>query len=126
MLLVCAGIWVIIALVLAGMSFEDKMPGLGFGLCILGGLALIIFAILSAIIIRTGNPIIDISQGKYKLAFVYQAGDNVSLGLEVLVDKEEHLHFYQFKKEAFEGAIPTNAKTLVVIKSGDFKKLRLE
>ena len=73
-----------------------------------------------------GSPANNIASGEYKVAFIYPAGDNIAVGLEIKKEGKEHLYLYQFPKSAFEGSIPTNAKKLTVTESGDnFKKLEL-
>lgn len=128
--LVLMGVIVVVLCMAAGVGIFGVDTPLGIGICFLGILSLVMFAFMSAQTIRMGYPIIDIDQGTYQVAFVYQAGDNVSLGLETLavVDdkKQERLYFYQFDKKAFEGEISTKAKNLIVIEVGDFKKLRLQ
>ena len=74
----------------------------------------------------------NIDPGIYKVGFVYVAGENVNVAIEVnngakdLKDLQESIYYYQFKKEAFEGTLNPNAKTLIVVQTGSFKKLRLE
>ncbi len=76
----------------------------------------------------SGLPLQDIDPGTYKVGFVYVAGDNVNVAVEWKVDEKasEKIYHYQFKKDAFEGVLNPNAKKLVVVKAGSFKKLRLE
>jgi uncharacterized membrane protein YfcA len=80
----------------------------------------------------SGDPINGhIEAGTYKVAFVYVAGENVNVALEMKVNKDsdlsrEYIRYYQFKVDAFDGTPNSNAKKLVVIETGSFKKLRLE
>ena len=76
-----------------------------------------------------GIPAANIDAGEYQVAFVYVAGDNVNVGVEEefnLFGEGLHLFLYQFSKDAFEGEIRKDATKLVVIESGDFKKLQLK
>jgi len=77
-----------------------------------------------------GKPLTAIDKGEYKIAFVYMAGENVSVGIEENSGGEnesEHLFLYQFPKSAFDsGSINPQAKKLTVVESGKFKKLMLE
>lgn len=83
---------------------------------------------------KLGSPIIVIKPGTYKVAFVYQAGENVSLGIEKpkgnKVVETEELYLYQFPKKDFEGEIKTGAKKLVATKlitgEGTFNRYKLE
>lgn len=71
----------------------------------------------------------DIDFGTYKVGFVYVAGENINVAVEWEdkgTAKKEHIYHYQFKRDAFEGIPNPNAKKLVVVQSGNFKKLRLE
>jgi len=76
-----------------------------------------------------GQPRTEIAAGPYKVGFVYEAGDRVSVGIEKEDEKgsgqREHLFFYQFPAGAFAGPVDTAAKKLVVTESGGFKKLEL-
>jgi hypothetical protein len=78
-----------------------------------------------------GSPAFAINPGTYKIGFVYQAGESVSLGVEKLkTEKEEGLYLYQFPKKDFEGEIKTSAKKLVATKvttgEGTFNRYKLE
>ena len=100
---------------------------------LLGILGIMFFVILTFVTapttLHTGSPTTSIDAGEYQVAFVYVVGDTVSVGI-----KEEsrefgegvHLFLYQFSRNAFEGVVKYDAKKLVVIESGEFKKLRLE
>jgi len=77
----------------------------------------------------TGAPAVNIGAGEYQVAFVYVAGDNVNVGVEresSRLDEGLYLFLYQFSKDAFDGEIRADATKLVVIESGNFKKLQLE
>jgi hypothetical protein len=95
----------------------------------------------------TGLPLTQISPGVYKVGFVYQAGGNVSVGIEKegkeaevksteggieKADKYkvEHLFLYQLPVEDFEGLIWPDAKKLTVYKvvtgNGTFNRYKLE
>ncbi|OGN04288.1 MAG: hypothetical protein A2831_01125 [Candidatus Yanofskybacteria bacterium RIFCSPHIGHO2_01_FULL_44_17] len=82
--------------------------------------------------VRNGLPRTEISAGEFAVAFIYQDGVDISLGLSMINEEttganmERRLRLYQFKKDAFEGEIKNDAKNLVVIETGTFKKLRLE
>ena len=79
--------------------------------------------------LRTGSPAVSIDAGEYQVDFVYVAGDKVSVGIEredINFGEGLHLFLYQFSRNAFEGGIREDAKKLVVVESGEFKKLRLE
>lgn len=79
--------------------------------------------------IPSGLPMTGIDKGEYKAAFVYVAGENVNVGIEKkdgLENDHERLYLYQFSKSAFDGSINTNAKKLVVVESGSFRKLVLK
>lgn len=104
---------------------EGKLRGLSISVI---GLVFLGFATfdLAPRTLPTGAPIVNIDAGEYQVASVYVAGDNISVGVE----KESsrfgeglHLFFYQFSKDAFDGEIRQDATKLVVIESGDFKKL---
>ena len=92
------------------------------------GVLMIITISVSPLWNPSGLPILDIEPGTFKVAFVYIAGENVNIAVEWRVDEKtaERIYHYQFKKDAFEGNLNPNAKKLVVVQSGSFKKLRLE
>ena len=120
---------VVVLFLVAGACFEADYTGAGLGYLISGAIGLYLIVILGAPKVFTrGDPTTYIRAGEYKVAFVHQARDNVSVGVESVSgsDKVEHLNLYQFKKNAFEGDIKANATKLVVIEAGSFKKLRLE
>jgi hypothetical protein len=86
-----------------------------------------------------GQPRTEIAVGTYKVGFVYEAGENVSVGIEkeesglvvtaysqINRGPTEHLLLYQFPKSAFAGLVRANAKSLVVTEGGGFKKLELQ
>ena len=75
----------------------------------------------------TGAPVTSISAGEYKVASVYVTVENVNLILEINDGLAEKPYFYQFPINAFDGGQvnPTGAK-LIVVESGNFKKLKLE
>ncbi len=97
------------------------------------GVAFLLIALIfvSPVIFPTGQPLTAIDGGEYKVAFVYVAGDNVSVGIEKdadwSLDEGEKLFLYQFPKSAFDSSlINTQAKKLVVVESGKFRRLMLE
>ena len=72
----------------------------------------------------SGLPKTSIRGGEYKVVFVYETRGSVGVGIEKEERDNEHkLYLYQFPKTAFEGSVDHNAKKLVVIESGRFKKL---
>ena len=93
-----------------------------------------------------GSPLTQISPGIYKIGFVYQAGANVTVGIEkegeakevrstvngvekVEKYKIEHLFLYQFPMKDFEGDILPDAHKLVAYKivtdEGMFNRYKL-
>ena len=104
---------------------------------VLGLICFISIIFQSTDVYVTGLPTHEIGVGNYKVAFVYRAGDNVNLGIEKPKPnyKEwEQINFYQFPIGAFDNqevfqkelnGVPIKAKSLNVIKNGDFKKLHL-
>lgn len=95
---------------------------------IIGVACLLVFSIqVAPSIFDSGEPMIDIGAGTHKVAFVYVAGDNISIGVERENGhtKEKNLFLYQFKKEVFEDPISVDAKELKVVEVGNFKKLQL-
>ena len=120
------GLAAVFLIVLAASNSKDALL---YGLwAILGLVVLCLFTFVAAEVLKDGSPVLDIKAGQYKVAFVYEAEGNVSIGIESMTTREvgEHLHLYQFKKEVFDGQIITEATVLKVIESGDFKKLKLE
>lgn len=106
----------------------EKVLGYAYGILGVIFLAIATFAV-APVSLHTGSPTLSIDAGEYQVAFVYVAGDNVSVGVE----REDgrfgegvHLFLYQFSRNAFEGEVKDNAKKLTVTESGEFKKLRLE
>lgn len=125
--LVLIGLVAVVLIVFSALMFyENEDIFLGFAFTILSVFCLVFFSFISRDVLRDGSPKLDIQAGEYKVAFVYQAGDNVSVGVESVFDKKELLNLYQFKKEAFNGQVRTDAKKLIVLESGDFKQLKLE
>jgi hypothetical protein len=115
-------------LVVAGVFLITKKWAMA-GVCLLSGLLFLsILVFLGAPAeLPTGAPKTNIGAGEHKVAFVYVAGDNVSVGVEYPdIDKKDRLFLYQFNKKAFDGGMKKDARKLIVIESGDFKKLRLE
>lgn len=79
----------------------------------------------------SGFPKTGIDPGIYKVGFIYQAGGNVSVGIEKEDgEKIEHLFLYQFPAPDFDGEIKPGAKKLVAYKlttgDGIFNKYKLE
>jgi hypothetical protein len=100
---------------------------------LLGVILLVVFGWWYGQIFKDGSPVSDISPGVYRVGFVYQAGDYVSVGVEKALDKSEKresLFLYQFPKKDFEGEVKTGAKKLVAYKlttgDGTFNKYKLE
>ena len=62
--------------------------------------------------------------GDYKVAFVYVAGQNVNVGIEMKDDYNECLYLYQFPKIAFDDSIKIKGDSmrLVIVESNGFKK----
>lgn len=112
-----------------GAAQDDDMVGFAIGLWFIGFLffSVSLFENYKYGLHNLGYPVTDIEQGQYKVVFVYEAGDNVSLGIQTTDDKkQDHLMYYQFPKNAFVGQITSNITELVVVKSGSFKKLELK
>ena len=76
----------------------------------------------------SGLPKTSIDAGTHKVGSMYIAGENVNITIEKsgADGKTERIYLHQFPKSAFEGTLNPNAKKLVVVQSGNFKKLRLE
>lgn len=83
-----------------------------------------------------GSPFTEIGPGTYKVAFVYPAGKNVSLGIEKPEgnrrqndERADRLYLYQFPMKDFEGDIPLDAHKLVayriVTNEGTFNRYKL-
>ncbi len=101
----------------------------GFCLSLVGFMVFFVFILYDWDVYRNGLPITEIDRGEYKVGFVYRAGPNVSLGLEMVEGEKSEgmkLRLYQFNLNAFDGEIKSNAKKLLVIETGSFKKLKLE
>ena len=128
-ILALLAVFVMVAFVLLGMAlslYQDEWWGI---LCFFIGLFLVALLALSPVWSPSGLPLHNIDSGTYKVAFVYVAGENVNVAVEWKTDAKvvsEGIYYYQFKKDAFEGNLNLNAKKLVVVQSGSFKKLRLE
>lgn len=93
------------------------------------GLVSVMMLVFSPIWNPSGKPVVgNIGPGTYKVAFVYVAGENVNVAVEWKADEtsNENIYHYQLKKNAFEGTLNPNAKKLVVVQTGNFKKLHLE
>lgn len=94
------------------------------------GAASIFLIALSPFWNPSGFPLIEsVDLGRtYKVAFVYVAGDNVNVAVEFKDEmwSSERIRYHQFKKDAFDGVLNPNAKKLIVVQAGSFKKLRLE
>lgn len=100
------------------------------------GFAISVFGVLSLVLatfagvpqeLPSGLPKTSINTGEYKVAFVYVAGENVNLGVEQKYGEKECLYLYQFPKSAFDSdSMNTQAKKLVVVESGNFRKLVLK
>ncbi len=100
------------------------------GLCIAALLVIAGIYIGKRSVLNDGSPITKIAPGAYQVGFVYQAGDNVSVGIETREEKEDRLFFCQFPAKDFEGEIRAGAKKLTAYKlvtgSGIFNKYKLE
>ena len=119
----------VICFIACGVFWETYKNLLGSFFFIIGaGLLCFVTYFCGPDIFKTGEPMINIDPGEYKAAFVYPAGDNVSVGIEKANggSEEKKLYLYQFKRTAFEGGVSRDARKLVVIESGSFKKLKLE
>lgn len=111
------------------LSFQRKNSNAGFFSILILGLLFSILLALSPFWNPSGFPLRNIKQGTYKVAFVYVADENVNVAIEWKTDAKdavEKIYYYQFKKDAFEGILNSNSKKLVVVETGNFKKLRLE
>jgi len=102
-------------------------------LLIVSTLSIFLLVIAGALLIAapeqlpTGAPKTSISDGEYKVASVYVAGENVNLILEIKYFKAESPFLYQFPLTAFDGGqVNQNGKKLTVVTSGNFRKLKLE
>lgn len=135
--LICLAFLCIASVLLLGFSCYEA----DFLLILLSVLFIVLlfvtFSLTSVALLKNGSPITKIDVGDYKVAFIYQAGDNVSIGIEK-PDSEakdmEHIFLYQFPIRAFDNmevfrtdqeGFPIKAKILSVTQSGDFKKLHL-
>lgn len=119
-------------LVFGGIFINDgaELELAGSILCFFGIIVLVALVfVVAPRTLHTGSPDVSINAGEYQVAFVYIAGDNVSVGVEKKDNgfgEGLHLFLYQFSRSAFEGEIRVNSKKLTVIESGEFKKLLLE
>lgn len=107
---------------------EEFKSAAGFAVSVLGVLFLVLVT-FGAVPQEwpSGLPKTSINTGEYKVAFVYVAGENVNLGIEQKYGGKEHLSLYQFPKSAFDSdSMNTQAKKLVVVESGNFRKLVLK
>lgn len=104
---------------------------------IVGVCFLVAFGWQSAQVFSNGSPINRISPGVYKVGFVYQAGENVNLGIEKPIygkEKEgDRLYLYQLPEKDFAGEIRTGAKKLEALEairltngSGTFNRYELK
>lgn len=128
-------------ILLEGQSINSTVFGIIF--CLFGFLFLALFILQTHDLgakeqAAFGQPQTEIAAGSYKVGFVYEAGDRVSVGVEIkkvvkessnsIVDSisEEKLYFYQFPKSAFAGEVKRDASRLVVTERSGFKKLELQ
>lgn len=134
MLVVIPVLLVILAVVLfvaCGVLVENDKEMLGTLCCFLG-LFLVMVLAISPMWNPSGLPLHNIDPGTYKVGFVYVSGENINVAVEWNYGKNhreeivEGMVYYQFHRDAFEGTLNSNAKKLVVVQSGNFKKLRLE
>lgn len=85
---------------------------------IAAGLAFcVLFTANVALVFDNGSPATRISPGTYKVGCVYQAGENVNIGVEK-TKKEggERINFYRFPVKEFESEVRVNAKKLTVVR----------
>ena len=74
-----------------------------------------------------GSPKTDIGPGEYRIGFVQEAGNVVSLGvIKQDSQKVDHQVYHQLDRKIFDGAIPEKATKLIVVQIGSFKKLVLK
>lgn len=107
---------------------EGFKSAAGFVVSVLGVLFLILvtFAAVPQEL-PSGLPKTSINTGEYKVAFVYVAAENVNMGIEEVGNENERLYLYQFPKSAFDSdSMNTQAKKLVVVESGNFRRLVLK
>ncbi len=128
--IIFGGALAIISFVLCGSYLKTNNSNRALTSFLLG---VFFISMTMAAVIKTakdGSPATEISPGIYKIGFVYQAGDNVNLGVEKQYDKAEDLHLYRFPAKDFEGGVKIGAKKLVAYKlitgDGTFDKYRLE
>lgn len=118
----------------SGKFDEKKRDGVCVALMAGGIFFLICLSVCSFYAFQNGSPLTQISPGVYKIGFVYQAGGNVSIGIEKpkrsSYEKTEMLFLYQFPKKDFEGRIEPQAKKLTTYKlvtgEGTFDRYKLE
>ncbi len=126
------GLIVVLFLLLAGACLASENDGLAALFTVLGLFSLVLFSAISSNNLRDGSPaaLSKLTAGHYKVAFVYQAGDYVSLGLNIAdgsKDKVEYLYLYQSNKQDFAGQIKNDATELdVVVTPGGYTKLVLK
>ncbi len=125
---VVLAVLVFVCSVLLGVALCEDNGALGIP-CFIIGTGFVVILAIAPIWNPSGLPLSDINPGTYKVAVVYVAGENVNIAIEWKLDAkdtQEKICYYQFKKDAFEGVLNPNSKKLVVVKTGSFKKLRLE
>lgn len=111
----------------SAMAADENKPSWLFAGLI--GVTLLAFAtfVRAPLELPSGLPKTGIDAGEYKVAFIYVAGENVSVGIEMVGNENERLYLYQFLKSAFDsGSMNPQATKLVVVESGGFRKLVLE
>lgn len=119
---------VFVCLTASGVCLEKHKENKGILFAVMGILVIGVLG-FSPLWNPSGLPLKDIDPGTYKIGLVYVAGDNVNVALEWKTGEKgtsEKIYYYQFKKDAFEGTLNSNAQKLIVVQSGNFKKLRLE
>ena len=136
-ILVLGGLFTIFALLFAGFCFGKHKTVTGAISLLAGFLNIFVLANLSYSVLKNGSPVAEIAPGVYKVGFVYQAGENVSLGIEKPIYGKEkdgdRLYLYQFPKKDFVGEIRTDAKKFKVLEaikltngSGAFNRYELK
>ena len=116
------GSMVCICLVVGSLCSTSKndsgLTAVGVGFIICGAIFLVFFAFDASQAIRSGLPMVDINSGQYKVGFVYQAGNKVSLGVEINDNNMGLVKFIALKM-LIEKAIKKKTSTLhMTSKSG--------
>jgi hypothetical protein len=137
LMLLCIGFTV-----LGWYFFKGKKTGdttICVACAIAAGALFTVFAFASRDVLCDGTPTTKIDVGTHKVAFVYRAGGNVTIGIEKMgtfaAERDfEYIHVHQLPLDAFDNkdvflaeqtSVLIKAKSLLVIQNGDFKKLHL-